>query len=507
MKNINKNNITVGVIGLGVMGRGIAQVAATAGFRVLVYDYLESISNDALNFIRKMLNRSLEKGKIDEKIFNDALNKLIKVDNISDFRNCNLIIEAVKEDINIKKELFKNLEEIVKNDCILATNTSSLSITEIAACCKRASRIAGFHFFNPVPLMKIVEVVKTDLTSPDTVDFLYNFAKILGHEPVLTKDSPGFIVNHVGRAYSTEAMAMYDEAIAPVDVIDIILKKGANFKMGPFELFDLTGLDVSMPASESIYYGFYNDPRYRPSFKFRKRLEAGLLGRKVNKGFYEYNEGKKEEYELNIPSYSNIDVNFNIWVSRKEQLGYNIIFNYLKSKGFSIDQSDKPKVDSLCITTPFGLDATTSSINEQLDPSKVVAVDTFYGFESCKTLMPTIKTTDKYKTAAIYIFNEKTSPAYMINESPGFVVQRVLSMIVNIATAVAEFGIAEPEDIDKAVKLGLGYPYGPFEWGDKVGLKKICHILENLYTTYKDSRYRPTLYLKRRAQLGIPLTN
>ena len=507
MKNFNKDNITVGVIGLGTMGRGIAQIIATSGIKVLIYDAAKDASINAIDFIKKMLSRLLEKNKIDKNVYNKALNKLVKVNNIEEFKNCNLIIEAVKEDINIKKELFKNLEEIVSNDCILATNTSSLSVTDIAAYCKNSSRIAGLHFFNPVPLMKIVEVVKTDLTSHETVDFLYNFAKVLGHNPVLTKDSPGFIVNHVGRAYSTEAMAMFNENVAPVEVIDTILKKGANFKMGPFELFDLTGLDVSMPASESIYYGFYEDPKYRPSFKFKKRLEAGLLGIKVNKGFYEYKEGKKKENEICIPSYSDVDINFNIWISKRHEEGYNVIINYLEKKGFNIDQNDRPKKDSLCITTPFGLDATSSAISEELDPLKVVAVDTFYGFENCRTLMPTIKTSDKYKDAALCIFNEETVSAFMINESPGFILQRVLAMIVNIATVVVEFGIAEPEDIDKAVKLGLGYPYGPLEWGDKMGLKNVCHILENLYTTYKDPRYRPTLYLKRRAQLGASLIN
>lgn len=507
MCNFKKDNIIVGVIGLGTMGRGIAQIIATAGIQVLIYDSFDSIFNEAINSIQKMINRLLEKGKIDEKIFSEALKKLIKVNSLKEFRNCNLIIEAVKEDINIKKELFKNLEELVDNDCILATNTSSLSVTEIAAYCKNSSRIAGFHFFNPVPLMKIVEVVKTDLTSHETVDFLYNFAKILGHNPVLTKDSPGFIVNHVGRAYSTEAMAMFNENIAPVEVIDTILKKGANFKMGPFELFDLTGLDVSVPACESIYNGFYQEPKYRPSFKFKKRLEAGLLGRKVGEGFYKYEEGKKIEYGMPSEYYSKVDIDFGIWVSKRNQESHVKIVNYLKSKGVDIDNDETPRGESLIITTPFGLDATSSAISEKLDPSRVIAVDTFYGFENCRTLMPTIKTNDKYKDAALCIFNEEAAPAFMINESPGFIIQRVLSMIVNIATAVAEFGIAEPEDIDKAVKLGLGYPYGPLEWGDKMVLKNVCHILENLYTNYKDPRYRPTLYLERRAQLEISLLN
>jgi 3-hydroxybutyryl-CoA dehydrogenase len=507
MKNFNKNYITVGVIGLGTMGRGIAQIIATSGIKVLIYDTVKDASINAIDFIKKMLSRLLEKNKIDDKVYNEALNKLVNVNSLDALKNCNLIIEAVKEDINIKKELFKNLEEIVSNDCILATNTSSLSVTDIAAYCKNSSRIAGFHFFNPVPLMKIVEVVKTDLTSHETVDFLYNFAKVLGHNPVLTKDSPGFIVNHVGRAYSTEAMAMFNEAIAPVEVIDTILKLGANFKMGPFELFDLTGLDVSMPASESIYYGFYEDPKYRPSFKFKKRLEAGLLGRKVGEGFYKYEEGKKEEYAMPSEYYSKVDIDFGIWVSKRDQESSVKIVNYLKSRSVDIDNDETPKRDSLIITTPFGLDATSSAISEKLDPSRVVAIDTFYGFENCKTLMPTIKTSDKYKDAALRLFNEEAAPAFMIEESPGFIIQRVLSMIVNIATTVAEFGIATPYDIDKAVKLGLGYPYGPFEWGDIMGLKKVYNILENLYTIYKDPRYRPTLYLKRRAQLEASLIN
>ncbi len=503
--NFDNENIIVGIVGLGAMGRGIAQIAATAGIKVLMYDAIDGVTDDAINFIDKMLKRSLEKKRIDENTYKRAINKLTKVNTLEDLKDCNIIVEAVKEDINIKKELFVKLENIVSENCILATNTSSLSVTDIASSCKKPYRVAGYHFFNPVPLMKVVEIVKAERTSDSIIDFLQKLAIFMGHNPVITKDTPGFIVNHVGRGYSTEAMAMFTEEIAQVDIIDSILKKAAGFPMGPFELFDLTGLDVSLPASISIYNGFYQDPRYRPSYKFNKRLEAGLLGRKVGEGFYIYKDGKKIDNEKLEKSYSNEDIDFSIWVSKKNKEGYEKVIKYLKSKNYKIDYNEAPKEESLCIITPFGLDATTTAINENLDPSRVIAVDTFYGFDNCKTLMGTLDATVKYKNAALSIFSENSEEAYLISDSPGFVVQRVLSMIVNIACAAAEQKIASPSDIDKAVKLGLGYPYGPLEWGDLIGASKINYVLNNLSAIYKDQRYRPTLWLKRRALLSKSL--
>jgi 3-hydroxybutyryl-CoA dehydrogenase len=502
----NKDNLTMGIIGAGAMGRGIAQVAALSGMNVLLYDNEANVIVSAISFIEDMINKSAAKGKITEADAKKAVALIKRADHLKDFSRCDVVIEAIIEDLNAKRELFKKLEDIVSNECIIATNTSSLSVTAIAAVCRNPKRIAGFHFFNPVPLMKLVEVVRGLATEVRTINSLVGIAQKMGHTPVVTKDAPGFIVNHAGRAYVTESLAILSENIADTYQIDAVLRDAAGFRMGPFELFDLTGLDISHTATEAIYNQFYQDPRFRPSYIAQTRLNAGLLGRKTGRGFYAYENGNQVLQEKNGKK-ENIDIKgIKVWVDTANTEGFKILTAYLKSKGIAIDTGNKPDKDSLIVVSPVAEDATTTALNTGLDPKRVIAVDTLMGFDKHRTMMSTPATLQHIKDTAETIFSADGVAVDSINDSPGFIAGRVLAMVVNIGCNVAEKGIAAPEDIDRAVKLGLGYPFGPLEWGDKIGAGKVLDILNFLYNFYGDPRYRPTPWLRRRARLGIPLT-
>ncbi len=377
-------------------------------------------------------------------------------------------------------------------------------MTAIAADCRKPGRVGGFHFFNPVPLMKVVEVIDGALTEPWVCDALAGMAERMGHTPVRAKDTPGFIVNHAGRAYSTESLAILEDGIAETRQIDDILRDTVGFRMGPFQLFDLTALDVSHPATEAIYHQFYQDPRFRPSYILRQRLTAGLLGRKTGRGFYSYGEDAPAEPVEEAPAEIKP---VKVWVSRRDANGSALLLELLEKLDVALDDGDRPDTDSLCLVTPLGEDATTAALSQDIDPERTIALDTIMGLDKHRTLMTTPVTRKEYSETARGIFSGDGMPATVIKDSPGFVVQRMIAMVVNTGCGIAQKRIASPEDIDKAVQLGLGYPYGPLALGNKVGPARVLQILRTLQQYTGDPRYRPTLWLSRRAQLGISLLN
>lgn len=282
------NHSQIGVIGAGTMGAGIAQVAVQAGFETVVYDVSQEFIDKGLGRIRGFIQRSRERGKLDreeEERILALLSGSLKLEDLS--RAC-LVIEAAPEKIELKREIFQKLDFICDPESLLATNTSSLSVTAIAAATKNPERVVGTHFFNPPPLMALVEVIQGAQTNPTSVEKAIDIVRRLGKTPVRTKDTPGFIVNRIARPFYNEALRILEEGDVTVETVDRIMREAGRFRMGPFELMDLIGIDINFTATESLYQAFFHDPRFRPSPIQHRMFIAGQLGRKTGKGFYNY---------------------------------------------------------------------------------------------------------------------------------------------------------------------------------------------------------------------------
>jgi 3-hydroxybutyryl-CoA dehydrogenase len=499
--DVNRRDLVVGVIGTGAMGRGIAQVAAAGGVQVRITDSREGAAKEALAFIARMFGRAAEKGGMTREEADAAAARIQIVESPVDMKPCHVVIEAIVENLEAKQKLFSQLESIVSSDCVLATNTSSLSVTSIAAHLKSPQRFAGFHFFNPVPLMRLVEVIDGLRTADWVSEALMALGRRMTREPVRLKDAPGFLVNQVGRGFTLEASHLVYEGIASFADVDRVMRDVGGFRMGPFELMDLTGLDVTQPASELIYNQFFHEPRYRPNLIMRTRFEAGVLGRKTKQGFYDYDADMKAVVapEPAIPAaYPG-----RVWISRAEPKGHEALARLLGGLGAQLETTPRPTADALILVTPVGDDATTCAVEQELDPRRTVAVDTLFPLGKRRTLMCTPVTDPVYRHAAHGVLGSDGVPVTVCRDSPGFIAQRIVAMIVNIGCSIAQSRTAQPEDIDKAVTLGLNYPHGPLGFADVIGPERIHRVLSAMYRLYGDPRYRPNIWLTRRARLGL----
>lgn len=284
----------IGVLGAGTMGSGIAQVAAQSGHKVVLVDVNTAALDKAKNSLTKIFNRLVEKGKWEQEFANDTFGRILFSSDTKDFKECKLVVEAIVENLEIKHKVFESLEEIVSVDCILASNTSSLSIASIGSVLKEPSRIIGIHFFNPAPLMPLVEIIPAVQTSESTKNKAKDLVDSWGKVTVLAKDTPGFIVNRVARPFYGEALRIYEEGVADFATIDWAMTSLGGFRMGPFTLMDYIGNDVNYTVTETVFAAFYYDPRYKPSFTQKRHSEAGYLGRKSGRGYYDYAESAEK---------------------------------------------------------------------------------------------------------------------------------------------------------------------------------------------------------------------
>jgi 3-hydroxybutyryl-CoA dehydrogenase len=493
---------TIGVIGCGAMGRGIVQIAALAGCSVKMLDAQPGAAHSAKQTLADTLEKLQHKGKLSADAVAAALRCMQPVESLAALADCDLAIEAIVENLEVKRTLFAELEAALRPDAVLASNTSSLSITAIAAGCTHPERVAGYHFFNPVPLMRVVEVIEGVLTAPQVADQLAALARRMGHTPVRAKDTPGFVVNHAGRGYGTEALKIVGEGVADFATVDRVLREAAGFRLGPFELFDLTALDVSHPVMESIYHQYYEEPRYRPSVITAQRLTAGLLGRKSSQGFYTYIDGRQQVPAEPTAPLARPNA---VWVSPVSAAACLQVQELVVALRCTLDTGAAPRADSLIVVTPLGEDASHIAARDGLDASRVVALDLMMPLSKRRTLMTTPATTAEMRDAAHGLFASDNVPVSVIRDSAGLIAPRVIATIVNIGCDIAQQRIAAPADIDLAVTLGLGYPQGPLAMGDAYGATRILAILEAMLALSGDPRYRPSPWLRRRAQLGLSL--
>lgn len=492
---------TIGVVGAGTMGRGIVQLFAQAGHRVRCFDAADGAAAKAIEFVTGMIGRGVEKGRLSAADFDHIRGRIHACADMGDMADCDIVVEAIVEDLAVKQTLYHQLEAIVAASAILASNTSSLIVADIASACAHPERVAGLHFFNPVPLMKVAEIIAAVRTTAATVAMLRDLVSGAGHRAVVVADQPGFLVNHAGRGLYTEGLRLVEEQVAAPAEVDTVLREAAGFRMGPFELLDLTGLDVSAKVMASIYEQFQHEPRFRPSSLVAPRVAAGLFGRKSGAGWYAYDGDRKVVADARpVPA---MPTDLTVWVDPKAR-HYAELSALATQAGARLAEAAASPA-ALLIIQPWGTDATSSAVEAGLDAARCVAIDPLPPFERHRTLMLTAVTTPAMRDAAHALLASDGVAVTLINDSPGFIVQRVLATIVNIAANIAQRGIASVDDLEDAVMLGLGYPRGPLSWGDAVGGGHILTILECLHAGTGDPRYRPSAWLKRRVALGLSL--
>lgn len=494
----------VGLIGTGAMGQGIAQLSAQAGARVLLLDTREGAAQQAVDKIKSLWASLAAKGKLnDEQVANYGA-RLQAVSSMADLASCDMVVEAIVERLDIKQALLRELEPLLAPTAIIASNTSSLSITAMATALQHKGRFAGWHFFNPAPLMKVVEVIQGLATDRSACERLTAFTRQFGHTPVNAQDTPGFLVNHLGRAYSTEALRIVQENVTDFATVDRILRDQIGFKLGPFELMDLTGMDITHAVTESIYRQYYDEPRYRPNAIAAQRVAAGVLGRKTGEGYYRYADGKPQVADE--PPAPVVDELPPVWVApraaRRQEL-----YQLLKDLGAHIETGQSPSSNALILVAPLGFDVTTVAAVDQLDPMRTVGIDMLVDDSATRrrVLATNPATRRDMRDAAHALFARDGKAVSVIRDSGGFVTQRVVAGIVNIGSDICQQGIGSPQDLEKAVTLGLGYPMGPLTMGDRFGPGSILEVLFNLQTVYGDPRYRPSPWLRRRGALGLSL--
>ena len=492
-------NFTVGIVGAGAMGQGIAQVCLTGGMNVILHDVQEGAAENGLDTVLKRLKRLVEKGRLEESALAAIRGHAIAASGMADFAACHLVVEAVFEDLDLKQRVFGEVEDAVSEDCVIASNTSSILISSIARTSRNRGRIAGLHFFNPVPLMQLVEVVRGPETRLDVIDFLVAAGKRMGRTPVVARDAPGFIVNLGGRAYTTEAMRILHERIATPAQIDAIMRDCGHFRMGPCELMDLTGVDVNYPVSRIIYHGYDDDPRLKTSFPHRSLMESGRFGRKVGKGNYAYDgDGKM----IDPPSPDHVTdaapAKEAVLLEPDEAL-----------KGFAAEvglrASATDDETSPILAAPLGEDCTALAARTGCDFRRLVAVDLSADTAKRVTVM-TAPGADKAARDGIAARLAASGRAVTaIKDSPGFIAQRVRAMIANLGCEMAQIGVATPDEIDLAMRLGLNYPLGPLQLTADIGPKNVLTVLERMQAITGEDRYRPSQWLRRRALLNLDI--
>jgi len=493
---ISQDIETVGVVGAGAMGRGIAQVGITGGMAVRLFDAAPGAAAKAGEAIAAQLDQMVAKGRLAADAATAAKARLSVVETLEELAPADLVVEAIVENLAVKQEVFRKLEAIVRPDCLLASNTSSLRIASIASACQQPDRIAGLHFFNPVPLMKLVEVIRAPGTADAAIVALVRVGERMGRVPVVVQDSPGFLVNLGGRAYTQEALRIVSEGVASPAQVDAVMRDAWGFRMGPFELMDLTGIDVNFPVSQIIHEGYFFDRRLATSPLHQLLKESGQFGRKTGRGFFAYSVDGKADVPSPDALSSTPPATRVALAEEDEALG-----ELLRSFGFEVSGFDDG--DSAILCAPLGEDCSTYAARMKLDHRRLFALDIAGRLDKRLTLMRAPGARQDLRDALVARFHAAGRSVTVIHDSPGFVGQRIAAMVANLGCEMAQIGIATPADIDKAMTLGLNYPFGPLALADAMGPAAVHTVLTQLQAITGDDRYRPSLWLRRRALLGL----
>lgn len=475
MTGLTKSTL-VGVIGAGAMGAGIAQVAAAAGHTVMLYDVAEGAAEQGRAGIARGLARLVERGRMTSEAVEELVGRISLAGDLSDLSDTGLVVEAIVERLDVKQKLFAELEAVVSHDCILATNTSSISVTAIASALTHPGRVAGMHFFNPAPIMKLVEVVDGLATDAAIGDCLMQTARDWGKVSVRVASTPGFIVNRVARPFYAEALRFTEERRADPATLDAIMTEAGGFRMGPMTLMDLIGHDVNSAVTQSVFDATFQDPRYRPSYLQQELVAAGWYGRKSGRGFYSYEEGAtRPEPQTEDTQAGTVLSDFD-FSSEHEVAGALIMPSVGQSaerlahvRGVPVLVHDLPAPGVSAKRIAFSVSAG--------GPAELIA--TFAATMASKGLA-----------------------ASRVEDGPGLPVLRTLAMLANEAFDLMLHETASAEDIDLAMTNGVNYPRGPVAWTQEIGASKLVAALDAILVETGDPRYRASYGLRRAAMTG-----
>lgn len=500
---------TVAVFGAGAMGTGIAQVAAMAGHRTLLFDSRMNAADEAARSIAKTFSMLATKGRITPAEAQAAAARIVTIHAIGDAVLAKLVIEAIVEDLDAKRDLFRELEVVVDPDCIFATNTSSISVTAIAAALKRPAQVVGMHFFNPAPLMPLVEVVSGVATDPAVAACIHATAAAWGKAPVRCSSTPGFIVNRCARPFYGEALRLLGERAADPATLDAIMREAGGFRMGPFELMDLIGHDVNFAVTRSVWEACFYDPRYTPSVAQAELIAAGFLGRKSGRGFYDYAEGAPAPLprtEATRPRPDRVVVHGDPGVAGE-------LVGRIASAGIEVEKQPQPRAPIPVGTLAVGgawlalTDGRTATARAAGGMRDLVLFDLALDYAKARRIAVARADTcsEAAFRAAVGLLQAAGLTVSVVDDVAGLPVMRTVAMLANEAADAVQQGIASAGDIDLAMRRGVNYPEGPLAWADRIGAAKVREVLVNMAAHYGEPRYRLSPYLSRRCDAGTAL--
>lgn len=500
METRDLSKAAIAVIGAGTMGIGIAQLAAMHGHTTYLFDVDVAKSQAALAGLESQLAKRVQKGKMSQVLLDSTLENLSIITDINEMAAVQLIVEAIVERQDIKQQLFVQLADICANDTIFASNTSSISITAIASVVPNPERVVGLHFFNPAPVMKLVEIVRGLQTATEITDGLFNLMSAWKKVPVIAKSTPGFIVNRVARPYYAEGFrALQENATTPAQ-LDFIMRESGRFAMGPCELTDLIGQDINFSVTQSVYQAFFYEPRYRPSLVQKELVDAGCFGRKSGQGFYDHSQTPATP-AYTLPIFEANDAALPTIIVRGDWLYAKGLVERLQaadSLTVTLEGADQNSIEIGDVSIRLSLG---ESVKIDHGDAKVMLMDWHADWSQARAvvLAASMACNDDERELVTQAFARLDVHVIWTADHPGLYVLRTIAMLINEGCEAVLHNIASEADIDAAMKYGVNYPKGPFEWAQMLGYDTVLNTLNNLQRIYGEERYRASLYLVKKA--------
>jgi len=493
------SNSTVAVVGAGTMGQGIAQVALLAGHRVLLHDALPGRAGAAADGVGGRLDRLVAKGRLSPADHKAALDRLLPVESAADLADSALVVEAVVEDLAVKQQLLAELEAVVGDGCLLATNTSSLSVTAVAGGLRVPGRLVGLHFFNPAPLLPLVEVVAGAASDPAAVTAAFDTAAAWGKTPVRCTDTPGFLVNRIARPFYAEALRVYEERAADPATIDALLSESGGFAMGPFALMDLIGQDVNEAVTRSVWEAFFRDPKFTPSLAQRRLVESGRLGRKSGRGWFPYEHGPGAAEPAPEP-HTAAPAAAPEYVTVRGDLGSaRVLTELAEAAGIEVRREAGAAAGRGTLVLPGGTSLHLADGRLPGDPAIQFDLALDYRTAVRVGIAPSAGVHAGAVAEATGLFQAMGKKVSVVRDVPGMVVARTVALLVDLAMDAVAKEVASRHDVDTAMRLGVNYPLGPLEWGERLSAAYVRDLLDGLHAWYPTGRYAPCTELRRRA--------